>query len=80
MDANTAHDVRGVINHITSPTLVLAGKDDELTPPGMARELASGIPRAKLKIFDQGGHGLYWEVPHLFNKAVLDFLKSDAES
>jgi pimeloyl-ACP methyl ester carboxylesterase len=52
------------------------GKNDELTPPNMAKELSSEIPDSRLLIFDQGGHGLYWEVPDLFNKAVLDFVKS----
>jgi pimeloyl-ACP methyl ester carboxylesterase len=33
------------------------------------------MPDARLIILEQGGHGLYWEVPHLFNQAVLDFLR-----
>jgi len=52
----------------------MTGKDDELTPPGMVKELHSEISNSRLLIFDQGGHGLYWEVPHLFNKAVLEFI------
>ena len=40
------------------------------------KELESEIPKAKLLIFEQGGHGLYWEVPELFNRSVVDFLNS----
>ncbi len=73
--ANIGHDTRGQLHRIQVPTLILVGKDDELTPPGMAKELKFEIPDAKLMIFEQGGHGLYWEVPELFNKAVLKFIK-----
>ena len=75
LKANIGHDTRGQLHRIQVPTLILAGKDDELTPPGMAEELKFEIPDAKLMIFEQGGHGLYWEVPELFNKAVLEFIK-----
>jgi pimeloyl-ACP methyl ester carboxylesterase len=74
MRANVTHDVRGQLNRITAPTLILVGKEDELTPPRMAKELEAEMPNARLLVLEQGGHGLYWEVAHLFNKAVLDFL------
>ncbi len=74
LKANVTHDTRGRLERLDAPTLIMVGKHDELTPPGMAKELGAEIPNAKLLVFDQGGHGLYWEVPHLFNKAVLDFL------
>lgn len=72
--ANIEHDTRGRLHRIQAPTLIMTGKDDELTPPGMVKELHSEIPNSRLMIFEQGGHGLYWEVPHLFNKAVLEFI------
>ncbi len=74
MKANITHDTRDFLRRIDVPTLIMVGKDDVLTPPNMAKELKSQMPNAELLIFDQGGHGLYWEVPHLFNKGVLDFL------
>jgi pimeloyl-ACP methyl ester carboxylesterase len=72
--ANVTHDSRGQLNRIFVPTLILVGKEDELTPPRMAKELKEEMPDAKLLILEQGGHGLYWEAPHLFNEVVLDFL------
>ena len=74
MKSNVVHDTRGRLNSITVSTLILVGKDDELTPIRMLEEIKSEIPHAKLMVFEQGGHGLYWEVPDLFNKAILDFL------
>ena len=72
--ANVTHDIRGQLNRISVPTLILVGKQDELTPPRMGKELEAEMPDARLIVFEQAGHGLYWEVPHLFNQAVLDFL------
>jgi 3-oxoadipate enol-lactonase len=72
--ANVTHDMRGRLKGIPLPALILVGGQDELTPPRMAKELKAEMPHAKLLTFEQGGHGLYWEIPHLFNKAVLDFL------
>jgi pimeloyl-ACP methyl ester carboxylesterase len=76
LNANIKHDTRNRLQQIKIPTLILVGKDDELTPLNMAEELSSEIPDSKLLIFEQGGHGLYWEVPDQFNKAVLDFVNS----
>ena len=75
--ANIAHDLRGRLHQIKRHTLIMVGRYDELTPPRMAKELESEMPDAKLMIFEEGGHGLYWETPQLFNKVVLDFLNSE---
>ncbi|MBI1846231.1 MAG: alpha/beta fold hydrolase [Candidatus Rokubacteria bacterium] len=60
---------------IKVPTLVLAGKDDILTPPEYSRALAKLIRRARLIILP-GGHAFFIEEADLFNGAVLRFLKS----
>ena len=79
LNANIAHDTRDRLHEIQAPTLILTGKDDELTTPTMAQELNSAIPNSKRLIFEQGSHGLYWEIPQLFNRAVLDFIVSMKE-
>ena len=63
------------IKNLRVPTLVLAGRDDNLTVPAFSRALAALIPKSQLKLIP-GGHGFtieYWEA---FNRAVLGFLKS----
>lgn len=57
----------------------MGGRHDQLTPPRMAMELKSEIPNAYLVIFDEGGHGLYWELPERLNRTVLDFLRGQLE-
>jgi 3-oxoadipate enol-lactonase len=56
------------------PALVLAGRDDVLTPPAFARALAAVIPRARLAVLP-GAHGCFLEHPDAFNRAVLNFLR-----
>jgi len=77
LNANITHDTRNRLREIKIATLILVGKDDELTPPHMAEELNSEISNSRLVVFEQGGHGLYWERPSQFNKAVLDFVNSN---
>ena len=79
LKANVRHDTRNQLKEIKVPTLIIAGKDDELTPPKMANELGSEIPGSQLMILKQGGHGLYWEIPDLFNKQVLDFVHAQIQ-
>ncbi len=76
LNTNIKHDTRNRLQQIKIPTLILVGKDDELTPLNMAQELSSEIPDSKLIVFEQGGHGLYWEVPDQFNKVVSEFVNS----
>ncbi|MBW1786696.1 MAG: alpha/beta hydrolase [Deltaproteobacteria bacterium] len=74
LKANVEHNLKGRLKTIAAPTLILVGQDDPLTPPKLATELHSEIPHSELVVLESGGHGLYWEVPHLFNQTVLDFL------
>ena len=59
---------------IKVPTLVVAGKDDILTPPAFARALAKEIRRARLSVLP-GGHGLFVEQADLFNRTIIRFLR-----
>jgi pimeloyl-ACP methyl ester carboxylesterase len=45
------------------PTLVLAGEDDQITPPEHAREMAEAIPGARLEIIPGCGHLSTLEAP-----------------
>jgi pimeloyl-ACP methyl ester carboxylesterase len=44
------------LHRITQPTLVLAGDDDALVPVANGRQLAAGIPAARLEIVRGGDH------------------------
>jgi proline iminopeptidase len=59
---------------ITVPTLVMAGRQDFLFPPECQRELAAGIPDARLRIVEQAGHNPHLEQPAEVMQAVSGFL------
>lgn len=49
-------DSRPTLAGIDCPTLVICGREDLITPPEMAEEIAAGIRHAKLRIIEQCGH------------------------
>ena len=57
------------------PTLVLVGRDDNVTLPAFSRVLAGLIPKAQLKLIS-GGHGFTIECWEAFNRAILGFLQA----
>ncbi len=61
---------------ITSPTLVIVGEQDLLTPPWIAREVAGAIPDARFEVIRGEGssHVVPIERPDDFNQLVSDFL------
>lgn len=72
--AVTKFDVKGEIENIRVPTMVLVGRGDILTPPAFSEEIAARIPGAKLNVIG-GGHAYNQEVPSEFNAALLEFFK-----
>jgi pimeloyl-ACP methyl ester carboxylesterase len=64
------------LSGIQAPTLVIVGEQDLLTPPWVAREVASGIPGARFEIVagDGSSHVLPLERPDDFNQLVMNFL------
>ncbi len=67
-------DSRPSLPQIGCPTLVLVGENDELTTPELAREIAGGIPGAKLTIVADSGHLSTLEQPEAVNAALSDWL------
>jgi pimeloyl-ACP methyl ester carboxylesterase len=49
-------DVRAGLGAIELPTWVVVGSRDVMTPPRMARALATAIPRARLVVYEGCGH------------------------
>jgi pimeloyl-ACP methyl ester carboxylesterase len=67
-------DNRPFLASIRCPTLVVVGREDALTPPELAREIARGIPGAKLKIVPDCGHLSTLERPDAVNRALRAWL------
>jgi proline iminopeptidase len=75
------HLVRGwtVMNRlgeIKVPTLVMAGRDDFVFPPEHQRELAAGIPGARLRIIERAGHNPHSERTAEVIAALREFLSA----
>jgi pimeloyl-ACP methyl ester carboxylesterase len=69
-------DSRPHLAAIACPTLVVVGDDDQLTPPDLAREMASAIPLARLAVIAECGHLSTIERPQAVNKALAEWLSS----
>ncbi|MGH9811002.1 MAG: alpha/beta fold hydrolase, partial [Terriglobia bacterium] len=66
-------DFRASNPKVTTPTLVIVGKQDPATPPSAGEAIAQQIKGAKLVALD-AAHISNVEQPQQFAKAVLDFL------
>ena len=75
LEASVAQDRGAPIENIRVPTLVVAGDEDTVYPPEMARDVARRIPGAELVMIKGAGHLVNLERPGRFNEVVMDFLK-----
>lgn len=66
------------LHQIAAPTLVIHGNSDALVPPSNGRLLAEAIPDAKLITLDHASHLFLTDQPDAAQKAILDFLLSNA--
>jgi 3-oxoadipate enol-lactonase len=69
-------DLRPELGKVSAPVLVLVGEHDEATPPPMSRELAAGLPNARLKVIPGCAHVPQLQSPEIFLEAIGDFLSA----
>jgi len=62
------------LGSIHAPTLVVWGRNDELTPLSSGERFQKGIAGAKIVVFDQCGHIPQMEQAAEFNRTLLEFL------
>ena len=67
-------DLRGVVQHVRVPTLIVAGALDVATPPSLAEQLRAAIAGSRLAIVRGAAHLANVERPDEFNAVMLDFL------
>lgn len=56
-------DHRESLARLSVPMLVMCGRDDRITPPALAQELAASVPDARLEWIEQAGHMTPLEQP-----------------
>ena len=64
------------LNQIKTPTLLIWGNNDTVTPPFVAEEFKKLIPNSELHFIDKCGHAPMMERPAEFNKILSAFLTS----
>jgi len=67
-------DIMKEVEKINLPTLVLCGKDDELTPVKYSQFLHRQIKGSKLEILPNAGHMVMMESPEGFNEKIREFI------
>ena len=72
--ACNAFDITTRLGRLTVPTLIIAGRDDRITPPERSEVLHRGIPGSRLVVIDNAGHTIPMEKPAEFNATVSEFL------
>jgi 3-oxoadipate enol-lactonase len=74
VDACLAHDALALLPILRTPTLVLVGEEDLLTPPRHARALAAALGNAEMAVLPATGHACFLETPEPVARRVLSFL------
>jgi pimeloyl-ACP methyl ester carboxylesterase len=72
-----SHDVSSRLGEITAPTFVAHGSDDGVVPAANGELLASAIPGATLRIYEDARHMFFVERADEFNADVISFLSGD---
>jgi pimeloyl-ACP methyl ester carboxylesterase len=75
LEAYARADLRGQLDRLTAPALILHGQHDVFCAPEAARYLAGRIG-AQLIEFEQSGHSPHWEEPEAFHAALHPFLSA----
>ena len=73
-------DLRQELGEIDRPVLVICGSEDRLTPVEYGRDLAVGIPQARLVIIEDAGHFVTLERPQAVAEEMAIFLNDLARS
>jgi 2-hydroxy-6-oxonona-2,4-dienedioate hydrolase len=68
------YDIRGRLEEIGVPTLIVWGRNDRVVPPADAGEFARRLRNSTTVIFDGCGHLVQAERPVRFNRLLDGFL------
>jgi 3-oxoadipate enol-lactonase len=67
-------DLRDDVGRITTPTLVVGGREDLATPPDQAEDLAAAVPGSRLVVLDGAAHLSNLDRPEAFTEALRQHL------
>jgi len=67
-------DNRPLLSSVQVPTLVMCGREDQLTPPSLSQEIATAVPDAELVLIEDCGHVSPLERPEIVTTAIEAWL------
>jgi len=70
-------DLHARLASVQCPTIVLVGAQDQLAPPALSQELASGIKDAELHVVPESGHALPVEQPQQVTAMLATFVRNE---
>ena len=74
MAAAEAMNLEDMAQRLRTPTLILCGTSDIVTPLRLSEKLNDLIPGARLHVVDQAGHMLPLEAPERVNQEIMAFV------
>lgn len=74
------HNMEGELHKIKVPTLLIWGKDDQITPAFVGEDFHQRISRSSLHILERCGHAPMMEHPETFIGLLKPFLEAQAIS
>ena len=69
------HNMAEDLPKLRVPSLIIWGKQDNVTPPNVAEEFHRLLPESKLVWINNCGHAPMMEHPDEFNNSILNWLK-----
>ncbi|MEY3411572.1 MAG: hypothetical protein RIQ70_258 [Bacteroidota bacterium] len=73
------HNMAKEVHKIATPTLLIWGLNDTITPPEVAHDFNRLIPNSTLRFIDKCGHAPMMEHPEKFNEIFSEFLSNIAK-
>lgn len=67
-------DSTPLLSHLRCPVVCVAGEEDALTPPDVARAMAEQIPGGRWVAIPRAGHLTNLEAPEAFNRALAELV------
>jgi len=69
------HNMAKDLPNMATPTCIIWGKNDSVTPPNVAEEFDELLPDSELFWIDKCGHAAMMEHPEEFNKILITWLE-----
>jgi pimeloyl-ACP methyl ester carboxylesterase len=73
-------DQRPALRDIAVPALIACGAEDRVCEPELSREMAAGIPGARLAIVERAGHYLTLDQPEIMAGLLAEWLAAPARA